>query len=70
MMSQDSELKEAEKWASKMGFKWPTITFDDQETTILTKYAARSVPHYILIDKTGARQAEGLESVVKKLNAK
>ena len=55
---------------SKMGFKWPTVTFDDQATTILTKYAARSVPHYILIDKTGARQAEGLEAVVKKLNAK
>lgn len=68
-MSQDSEIGDLQKWAAKLKFKWPTVTFEDQESTMLTKYAARSVPHYILIDKTGRRLALGLEDVFLKMKS-
>ena len=66
-MSQDTKLSDAASWAKKEKFPWPTVLYQDQESTMLTKYASRGIPHYILVDRNGKIQAQGFTDVVRKV---
>lgn len=68
-MSQDYELSEAIKWAQQVKPSWPTVLTDDQQTTSLTKFGARGLPHYILVSDKGEIAAQGLEDCTRRINA-
>jgi len=54
LLSRDNNEKAAITWAKKSRFPFPVVTFADQKNNfLLNKYAARGIPHFVLIDKTG-----------------
>ena len=68
MMSQDNNASAALGWAKKEKFPWPSVLYNDQNNFMLTKYASRSVPHYVLIDKTGKQLAVGQNSCLRTID--
>jgi thiol-disulfide isomerase/thioredoxin len=68
-MSQDNDPAAALSWAVKEKFPWPTVLYHDQQTSKLTKYASRGIPHYVLIDKDGNVIAKGQSDCDKKIKS-
>lgn len=66
-VSADTDKKDAEEWAKKEKFPWPTVLPDDVKRSGLDKYAGSGVPHYVLIDKDGKQIAEGQGEVLGKV---
>ena len=67
--SVDSDVSEAEGWAKKESFPWPTVLKTDLEKTLLKDIEIKGVPTYILLDKDGNElaRAHSSEPVMEKL---
>jgi len=65
LCSADKSESDALNWASRETFPWPTILQKDiskKESNIpFRKHFGRSVPQYILVDKTGKKVAGGYD---------
>ncbi len=68
-MSQDYEIDGALEWSRDAKLTWPIVLLDDQQTTALTKFAERGLPHYILISNQGKVIAQGLDDSMRHMRA-
>lgn len=66
MASADRDAKAALGWAKQHTFPWPTVLIDNVPKSGLGKYQANFVPHYVLIDKSGKKLAEGKAAALAK----
>ena len=67
MISSDRDKKKGKAWAKKNKFPFPVVRFKDRKKLLVGKYAARGIPHFVLIDKTGKVLATGMQACKAKI---
>ncbi len=69
-VSADKKLSQAEAWAKKESFPWPTILGADVQNTVIKNIKTNAVPTYVLVTKDGKEiaRAHDSASVMKKFN--
>jgi thiol-disulfide isomerase/thioredoxin len=68
-ISQDQSEENAEEWAAKEGFPWLTVVPKDVERSKLLEFkTARSVPHYVMVDRDGNVLANSSAEIFQKID--